>query len=190
MPRDTHPAPRRHVCKVTIHQAQPLGLKGQDVHPVGFTEWICIRQLARRENPLSSIGAGPRLWPLASNCAGKTLGVATQRAQGGGLQSSVLLNLKPRNIFQGGHSTVHIHQVSVTNEKKRGQFLVMLLIIEFCSVLRENPQAISLKVGPARACARTHTHTQEKERVRENCYRKQAMSSSLPKWKSSSRNCS
>lgn len=116
---------------------------------------------------MSSIGAGPRLWPLASNCAGKTLGVATQRAQGGGLQSSVLLNLKPRNIFQGGHSTVHIHQVSVTNEKKRGQFLVMLLIIEFCSVLRENPQAISLKVGPARACARTHTHTHTRERESE-----------------------
>ena len=82
------------------------------------------------------------------------------RWEQGGHQSSVLFNQKPSSISAGEHWTALVHRVSVTHEKKLGQFLMMLLIIGFCSVLNEKQvtQAISLKVGPL-ICACAHTYT-------------------------------
>ena len=93
------------------------------------------------------------------------------RWEQGGHQSSVLFNQKPSSISAGEHWTALVHRVSVTHEKKLGQFLMMLLIIGFCSVLNEKQvtQAISLKVGPAHMLLCTHidtTHTEEGRGVR------------------------
>ena len=117
-----------------------------------------------KEGPLVSLGADPSSRHWASNCARKTPCIAPGvRCRGGEAVTSPLcfLTVKPNSIFRGGHWTVHVQQVSVTHEKKLGQFLVMLLITEFCSTLNEEkvPQAISLKVGLAHACLHTHTDT-------------------------------
>lgn len=88
------------------------------------------------------------------------------------------LTTKPSSISAGEHWTALVHQVSVTHEKKLGQFLMMLLIIGFCSVLNEKQvtQAISLKVGPAHMHLCTHTHTTHTEEgKKKNWCKKQAV---------------
>lgn len=184
MPRGHTPSTRRHVCKVTMDQAQPLGLRGQAVHPAGVSEWAHVRQLRRRKDPWSP-RSRPRLGHWASRGCQEEPCRGSKHAVWGGSRAAIsplcFLITKPSSISTGEHWTALIHRVSVTHEKKLGQFLMMLLITGFCSVLNEKKvtQAISLKVGPAhmRVCTHIHTtHTKEKKKKKNWC-KKQAMSS-------------
>lgn len=80
------------------------------------------------------------------------------------------LIVKP-HILRGGHGAVHAHWGSRTNEKKRGQFLVMSLITGFCSILNwENvSQALSLKAGPAHERERKKKKKRAENKLRLHC---------------------
>lgn len=73
-----------------MDQAQPLGLRGQAVHPAGVSE-SAHKATEGAEGPLVPLGADPGSWHWASEDARRSLGVAPsmQREAGAG-RSSVL----------------------------------------------------------------------------------------------------
>lgn len=93
------------------------------------------KAVGEKEEPSIPPGAHPGLWCQAANRARKTLGLAMPGGGGGRVTGPLCCLIVKPNILRGGYGAVHAHWGSRTNEKKRGQFLVMSLITGFCSIL-------------------------------------------------------
>ena len=90
-----------------------------------------------------------------------------QHAVWGGRRAAIsppcFLTTRRSSVSAGAHWPAVTHWVSVTHEKKLGQFLMMVLIIGFCSVLNKGHTSHKPE-GWSCSHARVHTHTTGKRK--------------------------